>query len=132
MPSQRITRVNELLRRELGQLLYRELQNESVDFSTLTVTHVDTSPDLRNSTVLVSIRGSEDEQQEMLNILKRHRKHIQQVMSKAVILKYTPHLTFKLDTSIAEGDAVLEMLDNLPVSPDEEAEYETPDEFDAS
>ena len=56
----------------------------------------------------------------MINFLNRHRAEIQSRMSKNVILKYTPRLHFKLDTSVESGDRVLGILSNLDIPDDED------------
>ncbi len=48
-----------------------------------------------------------------MNLLRQHRKDIQREVSKHVVLKYTPHLSFHSDDSIAEGDRVLHLIDDL-------------------
>ena len=106
-------RVNELLRREIGAALFRVLDEEGFDLSAATVTHVETSSDLRSALVLVSIRGHERERDSMLAKLRRHRAAIQDLIGHHVILKYTPRLSFALDTSLEEGDRVLGMLKKL-------------------
>jgi ribosome-binding factor A len=109
----RITRVNELLRREIGQALYAVLHEASLDLSALTVTHVITSRNLRNARVLVSIRDHLAERDSMLRLLRRHRVEIQDRINRNLSLKYTPRLTFELDTSIEQGDRVLDLLSEM-------------------
>lgn len=113
MGTKRLTRVNELLRREVADMLCRALGAKDADFSTVTVTHVLTSPDLRRARVFVSIRGSEPERKEVLAALYRHRKEIQSKVNHDVKLKYTPRLTFQLDESLEEGDHVLGLINQL-------------------
>ena len=62
MKADRITRVNELIRRELGVQLYRIINRPNFDAAAVTFTHVLTSVDLRNCRVLVSIRAPQAEQ----------------------------------------------------------------------
>ncbi|NQT92053.1 MAG: 30S ribosome-binding factor RbfA [Lentisphaerae bacterium] len=113
MNSKRIERVNELLRREIGGSLFRLITEEQFDLSAVTVTHVVTAPNLRHARVLVSIRDHVEERDGMLSILKRHRKDIQDCINKNLTLKYTPRLSFVLDTSVEKGDNMLSLLSNL-------------------
>ena len=110
MNIDRLDRVNELLKHEIGELLFRVINENNFDLSAVTVTRVIASRNLRNARVLISIRGHEHLQQRMLAIIKKHRRKIQQRINADTILKYTPRLTFKLDTSIEEGDRVLQRL----------------------
>ena len=113
MSVKRLTRVNELLKREIATALFRVLNEAGFDLSSVTVTHVITSSDLRTARVLVSIRDHEHERGRMLSLLRHHRSDIQAIVHKNVILKYTPHLSFELDPSIEEGDRVLSLIAQL-------------------
>lgn len=128
MPSQRITRVNELLRREIASTLFRVITAEDFEVSGITVLEVDTAPNLRRAKVYVSYRGSEEESNKVLHKLKKHRGEIQNIVSKSVILKYTPQLEFVLDPSIARGDHILGILSNLDIPEDDEQTMEPSDE----
>jgi len=116
MKPDRITRVNEVIRRELGTQLYHIVNQPDFDPAMVTFTHIMTSVDLRSCRVLVSIRGDEAEQARMLTILKRHRADFQAALSKNVVLRYTPHFQFILDHSIEEGDQVLKLLQKMEES----------------
>ena len=116
MSVDRITRVNELLKREIGDLLFRVMQANVFDLSSVTVTRVETGRDLREARVYVSIRDHEVERPRMLALLTRRRGEFQRRINKDVTLKYTPRLTFVLDTSVEEGDHVLAVLAQLEAS----------------
>lgn len=120
MKIDRLTRVNELLRREIGAALYRLIDRSTFDLASVTVTHVITSCDLRAARVLVSIRGHEEDRRRMLARLQHMHGVIQHEIAEHVVLKYTPKLHFILDESIASGDHVLSILSTLPSPPDEE------------
>jgi len=102
-------RVNELLKREIAILV------ERMDFQfpngVVSISKVDTSPDLRHARVGVSILGGgEEERQSVLRALRKARGHIQSELAGNVTLKYTPVLEFALDASIESGDRVLAIL----------------------
>lgn len=115
MSSTRIIRVNELLKREIAVDIPRLFINTDFDTGSITVTRVETAPNLRDATVYVSIFGHEDERKRMISFLNQHRKDIQSRMSKHVVIKYTPRLHFKLDSSIETGDRVLGILETLDI-----------------
>jgi len=122
MSVDRIVRINELLRREIGELILQLVRDEGVDLSAVTVTEVHTARNLRDARVLISIRDHEDERRRILGILERHRPEIQQRINHDLKLKYTPKLYFTLDSSIEKGDRVLRILEGLgdlpePVEP---------------
>jgi ribosome-binding factor A len=110
MGVKRLVRVNELLRQEVAAALYRVMDGAGFDFSAVTVTGVITSSDLHTARVRVSIRDHLQDRAKILGQLRRHRGPIQEILSRNVVLKYTPKLTFELDESIEEGDHVLEII----------------------
>jgi len=129
MSTDRIVRVNALLRREIAEALFRIMTESNFDLAAVSITHVVASRNLRNARVLVSILGHENDRETMLNVLRRHRAEIQSLINKDLILKYTPCLTFELDTSVEQGDRVLDLLAHLdtgeiPESPSVEDELE--------
>jgi ribosome-binding factor A len=131
MGNTRLTRVNELLRREVADTLYRVINEGNVDLATITVTHVKTSSNLRHARVLVSVRGDHAVQQNALSLLYKHRKEIQGAVNKHVTLKYTPKLSFHLDDSLQEGDNVLSIIQELETSFEEtEPPHDHPEESD--
>ena len=122
----RLERVNELLKRELGDLLTREVPFEG---ALVTVQQVDITPDLKHAHVFVSVMGSADQAKAAMAKLHDSRKTLQHLLSKRVVLKYTPHLHFKLDDSIERGTRVISILEEINIPPDEIAPDEiSPDE----
>ncbi len=113
MSVDRMKRVNELLRREIGDVLMRLLKDQDVDVSAFTVTRVIASRNLRTALVKVSIRDHNEERDAMLALVKRHRKELQDHINSDLNLKYTPRLSFELDTSVETGDRVLDILSHL-------------------
>ena len=107
----RMVRVNELLKREVGNILERGIGREMDCL--VTVTDVNTAPDLRNAIVFVSVYGSEDQKQNVLNVLRRRRADIQHQVSKGVTLKYTPKLSFRIDNQAETADNIRIILDQL-------------------
>ena len=127
MPSQRIIRVNELLKREIAAYLYRLINRHDFDMSAVTVTHVITAPNLRHARVYVSIRDHVLEREAMLDEIRTHRKPLQQHLNQTVRLKYTPQLEFELDESIEKGDHVLHLIEELA---EEYGVHETDEGYD--
>ena len=104
-------RVRELLKREIGEVIRREFPvSES---GLVTVNDVDVSGDLQSAVVFISILGNPDQQKRGLSLLARHRKRIQAQVGRAVVLKYTPKLRFLMDDSVARGNRVLQIIEEL-------------------
>jgi ribosome-binding factor A len=107
----RLARINEVLKRELSEMIAREL-----NFSPkvlVTVNAVETTPDLRQGHVFVSVIGDQAEKAAVLAELEQHRVEFQRALGKRVVMKYTPHLYFKLDDSIERGTRVLDIIQDL-------------------
>jgi len=111
MPSIRLQRVRELLKREIGEAIRREIPVSEAGL--VTVTDVDVAGDLRTATVFTSILGNADQQKRGLAMLTQHRRRIQSLVAKSVILKYTPRLRFVMDESIVRGNRVLQIMAEL-------------------
>lgn len=107
----RIRRVNEVVQRELGDL-FEKMICPHVD-SLVTVTQVETTPDLRQANVYVSVYGSADQKKNAMNLIHQQRKEFQRLLSKHVVLKYTPVLHFKLDDIPEKADHVMQILEGL-------------------
>jgi ribosome-binding factor A len=113
MGTPRLVRVNELLKREIAEDLYRNFAGSEFDAAAITVTRVECAPDLRDANVFVSIFGHEDNRDGMIAYLNRHRQEIIRLMIKRVKLKYTPRLHFIHDESLEGGDQILSMLADM-------------------
>jgi ribosome-binding factor A len=106
----RLLRVCELIKRELGVIIGRELKFEA---PLVSVRAVDITPDLKNAHVFISVIGTKWQKEQALELLREKRQHLQHELSRRVIIKYTPHLHFELDESIERGTRVINLLDEL-------------------
>ena len=106
----RLTRVNELIKREMSDLINRFSIAPSPSVL-VSVTEVRTSVDLRNATVSVSVfNGDNIINRQVLENLNSARKDFQSAMARSLGFKHTPVLTFRIDKRVAAGDRVLELL----------------------
>ncbi len=111
MPSLRLQRVRELLKREIGEAVRREFHVSEAGL--ITVNDVDVAGDLKSATVFISILGNPDQQKRGFQLLNEHRVRIQGFVGRAVVLKYTPKLKFAFDDSIVRGNRVLQIIEEL-------------------
>ena len=114
-------RVRELLKRAIGETIRREFPVSEAGL--VSVNDVDVSGDLHSAVVFISILGTAEQQKRGLHLLTRHRKRIQGLVARSVVLKYTPTLKFQVDASVVRGNRVLEIIEELektaPTTPDE-------------
>jgi ribosome-binding factor A len=115
----RLERVREVIKRELSEIIAREMTFEA---QLVTVQSVDITPDLKQSHVYVSALGTEAQKESALASLEENRPMLQHELSKRVILKHTPQLHFRLDESIERGARIIEILDELDHLPGREGE----------
>jgi ribosome-binding factor A len=111
MPSHRLERVRELLKREIGEAIRREFHVS--DCGLISVNDVDVAGDLKSATVFVSILGNPQQQKRGFQTLNEYRTRLQSLVARAVVLKYTPRLKFVFDDSIVRGNRVLQIIEEL-------------------
>lgn len=111
MPSHRLLRVRELLKREIGEAIRRELPVQQAGL--VTVNDVDVAGDLKNAKVYLGLLGNTEQKKRAIQLLNDQRSRIQSLVAKAVVLKYTPKLKFVVDESVDRGNRVLQIIEEL-------------------
>jgi ribosome-binding factor A len=109
MPTARMRRVNEVIREVLAAAIATDLKDPRIGF--VTVTDVDTSPDLRAARVFVSVLGTEAEREDALAGLRSAHGVLQGRIASELRMKRTPTLSFEYDDSIERGVRLSELLD---------------------
>ncbi len=103
-------RVNGVMREVIGATIGAELQDPRIGF--VTVTAVDTSPDLRTAQVHVSVLGTDEEKEATLQGLRAAHGVIQKAISSQLRMKRTPSLKFVYDDSVERADRLTRMMDS--------------------
>jgi ribosome-binding factor A len=117
-PSQRQLRVGELIRHAIVEILQRgEVHDPDLEAAFVTVPEVRMTPDLRQATVYVMPLGGSGGK-EIVAALERNRKFMRGEVAHRVNLRYAPELTFRIDTSFAEGDRIDALLRSPEVKRD--------------
>src|SRR5919108_4965868 len=98
--TERMRRVNESVRAVLAEAVL-DLKDPRIGF--VTVTGVETSPDLRHAVVFVSVLGSEKQREKSLRGLAAAHGILQSHLAKELRMKRTPQLTFEYDPSVERG-----------------------------
>jgi ribosome-binding factor A len=110
MPGARMRRVNEAVREVLSSHLAEGLKDPRIGF--VTVTGVDTSPDLRAARVYVSVLGDEAERLAALDGLESSRGFLQARIANELRMKRTPTLSFEYDDTVERADRMMRLLDD--------------------
>ena len=103
-------RVNVAVRQVLSEAV-GQLKDPRIGF--VTVTGVETSPDLRHARVYVSVLGSEQEQEQSLAALEAAHGVLQGRLARELRLKRTPQLTFEYDPTVERGVRMTQLIDEL-------------------
>lgn len=107
--SRRVERLNDLIRSEISDLLRREVKDPRLS-GFVTITHVDTSVDLRYSKVFVSVMGTEEERKEAFAGLAAASGFLRRQLRGRLTLRRVPELDFHNDDSIERGGRVLKLI----------------------
>lgn len=116
--SQRILRVNELLKREMSIILHTLYQKEAV---AITITEVVTAADLRSARVYYSVVGTASVRTKAAAFFVRNRARLRYQIGRRIVLKYLPDLQFIYDPSIERGMRLVDIIDEMAI-PDDESE----------
>lgn len=108
--GQRTVRVNILIREELSKIIHTDYQQEAV---AVTLTDVDIAPDLRQARVFYSVVGGVQYERSAARFFKKNARDLKQKLTKRIVLKYTPHLTFVLDRGIERGTKLMDIFDEI-------------------
>jgi ribosome-binding factor A len=118
MAGPRMRRINEVLREVVGAAISSDLSDPRIGF--VTVTSVETSPDLRHAKVFVSVLGDEEERQGTLAALASSHGVLQTRIAAETRMKRTPTLTFHYDDTIEQGVRISRLLEETPAEDPEE------------
>lgn len=111
MTTRRIERINELLRREISEIIQHEIKDPGVGFTT--IMRVETTNDLYYSTVFASVMGEEAVRIRTIEHLNKAAGFIQHLLSGRLTMRNLPRISFKLDNSIDYTLRINEVLDKI-------------------
>jgi len=115
MAKIRVGRVSEQIKKELSQIIQSELKDPRVGF--ITVTGVQTTNDLSQATVYLSVLGNDEQKESTLKALHKATGYLRSELGKRVKLRHTPELIFKFDSSIEYGSRIETLLAEINQDP---------------
>lgn len=102
-------RIDEVMRETIGSAIASELEDPRIGF--VTVTSVETSPDLRSACVYVSVLGDQHEREATLAALRSSHGVLQAAVARGARMKYTPKLSFRYDEGPERAVRLARLLD---------------------
>jgi len=120
MGTKRAARVKEAMKKEISDILQREIKDPGIGFVTLT--DVEVSKDLRYVNVYVSVYGSQESKTESMEALERAKGFIRTEIGKRIRLRHTPEINFHFDDSMERSERIFRILKEFAPSPEGETQ----------
>jgi ribosome-binding factor A len=111
----RVVRINELIKREISSILHTRYRDSAVR---ITISGVETSPDLKAATVFYGVIGDESDQADARHFFSKNSDEIRSLVGKVIVMKYLPRFSYRYDESMVRGAHLNEIIDSLDI-PDE-------------
>ena len=111
MSKVRVEKVQELMKQEISDIILHDLKDPRIGF--VTVTSVACTEDLREAKIYVSVKGDEKGVQESLAGLNRALGYVRREIGRRIRLRFTPEISFALDTSLNYSDHIQRILNTL-------------------
>ena len=112
MASQRLTRINEEIRREIAEIVRSEIKDPAVQDAMISVVAVDTTNDLKTAKVYISVL-QENKKQDVMAALSKAQGYIRREVARRINLRNTPEFLFRLDESIECGMQMSKMISDV-------------------
>jgi ribosome-binding factor A len=122
--TRRMPKVDDLIQSELADLLRRNVKHPALADVMLSITRVETSPDLQSSRVFISVMDDAADAEEIRTALDRTEPFLHRELGKRLHMRRIPHLKFILDRSIAEGDRIATILREVAATTPSEDSYD--------
>ena len=110
--TRRAERVSNLIRQEISELLQEQVNDPRLS-GLISVTKVSTSPDLKQAKVFVSVLGEQANKNEILQGFKSASGFFRRELSRRLILRLIPELSFDFDDSIEHGSNILKLIEQV-------------------
>ena len=120
--SRRVARVSALIKREVSQMLLSEIKDDRVGAGMVSITDVEVSGDLQHAKIFVSIYGTEEAKNETMEGLKSSVGYVRKELGSRMRLRRTPTIVFLEDRSLERGDRMLNLLNQIGSSRQNQSE----------
>ena len=123
MSKVRVEKVRELMKQEISDIILHDLKDPRIGF--VTVTSVSCTEDLREAKIYVSVMGDEQSVRDTLAGLGRALGFVRREIGRRIRLRFTPEISFALDTSLEYSDRIRRLLDTMHDEKDADAREES-------
>jgi ribosome-binding factor A len=120
MQFKRKDRVGDQIKKEVSQIIQRELKDPGIGF--VTITDVELSPDLKNARIFYSVLGDEQNKLKSSQALQRAVFFIQHEIGRKMRLKHTPRIKFVYDRSLEKSARIEKALEEIRLSENPQSE----------
>lgn len=117
--SRRVEKVSSLIRREISQMLISGIKDDRVGAGMVSITHVDVSKDLQHAKIFISIYGNEDAKSDTMEGLKACTGFVRRELGHRIRLRHTPEIRFIQDSSLEQGDRLIDLINRINPHPEE-------------
>jgi ribosome-binding factor A len=129
--DRRVSRVAELIRREVSQMILSDIKDDRVGAGMVSVTAVDVAGDLQHTKIFVSIYGSDEARAQTMEGLKSVTGYVRSELGKRVRLRRTPTVLFVEDKSFDRASSVLSLINQLSLNRVESADIDADPELES-
>ncbi len=112
MSQARARRISEEIKKIVAKTIREDIKDPRVS-NLATVTNVETTRDLRYTTIYISVFGNDEQKNETIDGLKRAKGFIRRVIGEALNIRYTPEPIFKLDSSLEYAMSMSKLIDEV-------------------
>lgn len=113
MGKRRQERMSAEIKRILSNIIQENIKDPRIDFSSVSVTHVDITPDISYARVYISILGNDEKQADIMQVLQKARGYMRTELAKRIQVRHAPDLELRLDKSIEHGIRISTLLDSI-------------------
>ena len=118
MKSNRVRKVELLVKDEVSKIIITKLKDPRVGF--VTVTSVEMNADLKSAQIFISVMGTQSQKNETISSLNDASKYIRSELNQRIKLRYSPSITFRLDDTIDRAIRIGQILEELGKDENEE------------
>lgn len=112
MAAQRSLRVSQSIKRELSEIIRRDLKDDRIA-GIVSITDVECTSDCRAAKIFVSVFGEKEQQDSTMEALKEHAGKIRGELGRRLQLRFAPEISFRLDDSLERGAKVSDLLSKI-------------------